>query len=74
MLCTQLKDGQSAQIERINLNLISKRRCFHLGITEGEMITKIKKAPLKDPTIYYVNGNYIALRHQDAMRIEVRTI
>lgn len=74
MQCTQLKTGQSALIERINLNLVSRRRCFHLGISEGEIITMIKIAPLKDPTIYLVNGNYLALRNEDASHIEVKLI
>ena len=72
MLCTELKKHQTALIAKINLNLVSRRRCFHLGLSLGERITMIRKAPFNDPVLYYVNGNYIALRCEDADRIEVK--
>jgi Fe2+ transport system protein FeoA len=68
---SELKKGQLAKIVSLNLDDVTNRRLISLGFCKGNLIEFERSAPLKDPSEYYVAGNFIALRKVDADRIEV---
>lgn len=63
--------GQSAKIKKIKCNQVKKRRFFDLGLVKDADITKMRESPAGDPTAYKVKETVIAIRKEDAKRIEV---
>jgi ferrous iron transport protein A len=43
-----------------------------MGLTKGQKIKAIFKAPFGDPIAYQINGNIISMRKEEAMLIEVQ--
>jgi Fe2+ transport system protein FeoA len=43
-----------------------------MGLTKGQKIKAIFKAPFGDPIAYEINGNIISMRKEEAMQVEVR--
>jgi ferrous iron transport protein A len=43
-----------------------------MGLTKGQKIQAIFKAPFGDPIAYQINGNIISMRKEEAMLIEVQ--
>lgn len=68
---SQLDIGQSAVIEKINIENTLKKRISQLGIIEGCRIRKILRSPFGDPCAYLIHSSVIALRAKDADRISV---
>ena len=66
-----LKDGQSGQVEKIELEGATKRRLIEMGITPGTRVGVLKRAPLGDPIEVTVRGYELSLRKADAEQIEV---
>lgn len=48
-----------------------KRRLLDLGFIPGTPVKCMLISPFKDPKAYFINGNLIALRNNDAKFIEV---
>ncbi|MDR0841585.1 MAG: ferrous iron transport protein A [Christensenellaceae bacterium] len=48
------------------------RRLADLGFTAGAWVRCLYKSPALDPAAYDIRGAVIALRREDAARIEVR--
>jgi ferrous iron transport protein A len=71
MKLSDLKRGERAKIKVINLDSEQKARLISLGFAYGNEIVFERTAPLGDPQQYFVAGNYIAIRKEDAQRIEV---
>lgn len=71
MKLTELEVGASGMITDIQLQQSDKKRLFYIGLYEGAYITKLQKAPIGDPTLYFVLGNQIILRNKDAQKIHV---
>jgi Fe2+ transport system protein FeoA len=42
-----------------------------MGLTKGQKIKAIFKAPFGDPIAYEINGNIISMRKEEAMQVEV---
>ncbi len=69
-----LKDlniNEKAYIKNINMSGIKKRRLYDLGFIRGEKVEKMFVSLLKDPSCYKVKNTFIALRNEDARKIEV---
>ena len=66
-----LKDGQSGQVEKIELEGATKRRLIEMGITPGTRVGVLKRAPLGDPIEITVRGYELSLRKADAQMVEV---
>jgi ferrous iron transport protein A len=47
------------------------RRLMEMGVVPGVSITTIKKAPFGDPLEIRVRGYSLALRHNEAIAVEV---
>lgn len=71
MKLSDLKRGERARIKAINLDKDLKAQLIALGFAYGNEIAFERTAPLGDPQQYLVAGNYIAIRKEDAQRIEV---
>lgn len=71
MLLSELKEGQSAIIERVGGNGALRRRILEMGMLKGVHVHVEKYAPLKDPLELVVKGMHISLRVHEASHIRV---
>ncbi len=71
MTLNELQPNQKATIRFIHLNKNHKKRLFCLGIYVGATIRLESRAPLQDPSIYFVCGNQVVLRKQEASAIDI---
>ncbi len=71
MKLSELKRGESAKIVKMELEESHVRDLISLGFSYGNIVVFERNAPLGDPQQYYVAGNYIAIRKEDANKIEV---
>ena len=67
----ELKIDDQAKIKEINCSEGIKRRMMDLGIVKGTPIKAILKSPSGNPKAYEVRGSVIAIRSEDAKKIEV---
>ena len=73
--CTTLVDlrrGDAATLDHIDLPGKDARRLMELGFLPGARITAGHSAPSGDPRVFQVDGSEIALRRETAMRLKVR--
>lgn len=52
----------------------TKRRFLDLGIIKGTQITPLFRSPFSDPTAYEINNTVIAIRDEDANKIQVEIL
>lgn len=74
MTLYKLKRNEKAKIIEFNLNEESKLKLGSLGMYQGVTIEFERRSPLGDPQLYYVSGNYIAIRKEDAKKIKIELI
>jgi Fe2+ transport system protein FeoA len=74
MLLSELKEGQTATIERIGGNGAIRRRILEMGIVRGTDVYVEKYAPLKDPLELIVKGYHLSLRVEEAAQITVGNV
>jgi ferrous iron transport protein A len=67
----ELKTGDCAKIQSINFSGSIRRRLRDLGFVDGTKITALQKSPSGDPVAYLVRGTVIALRNDDAEKIQL---
>ena len=67
-----LRRGDAAILERIDLPTDDARRLMELGFLPGARITAGMSAPGGDPRVFQVDGSEIALRRETASRLTVR--
>ena len=58
-------------IKSINAESNFKYRLNDLGIYKGAKIKRLRSSPLGDPVSYFVKETVLAIRNQDAQKIEV---
>ena len=63
--------GSNCKIANIEHEGLMRRRILDLGILPGTAVECIRRGPSGDPTAYYIRGTTIALRHEDAAKINV---
>jgi ferrous iron transport protein A len=68
-----LRRGDSAILEGIDLPAEDARRLMELGFLPGTQITAGWSAPGGDPRVFQVDGSEIALRRETARRLTVRS-
>lgn len=74
MNLSEIKEGQSAVIERIGGSGALRRRILEMGIVKGTHVYVEKYAPLKDPLELIVKGAHVSLRVEEAALILVQPI
>ena len=74
MLLSELREGQSAVIEKVGGNGALRRRILEMGIVRGTEVFVEKYAPLKDPLELIVKGYHVSLRVEEAANITVTPV
>jgi ferrous iron transport protein A len=69
---TDLRRGDAAILEGIDLPGEDARRLMELGFLPGTRITAGLSAPGGDPQVFQVDGSEIALRRETARRVKIR--
>ena len=67
-----LRKGDAAVLDRIDLPTEDARRLMELGFVPGTHITAGFSAPGGDPRVFQVDGSEIALRRDTARRLKIR--
>jgi ferrous iron transport protein A len=67
-----LRKGDEAILDRIDLPAEDARRLMELGFLPGTRIVAGCRAPGGDPRVFQVDGSEIALRRETARRMVVR--
>ena len=67
-----LRKGDSAILDGIDLPADDARRLMELGFLPGMKITAGLSAPGGDPQVFRVDGSEIALRRETARKLTVR--
>ncbi|MDE5854900.1 MAG: ferrous iron transport protein A [Ruminococcus sp.] len=68
---SQLREGESCIIKRIEMGRDMRYRLNELGFISGTKIICLQKSFSGDPTAYFVKGAVIALRKADASKIKI---
>ena len=71
---SDLAPGAQGRIVRICGASPFKKRLLEMGMVKGEIIKKVKLAPLADPAEYIVKGYHVSLRRAEAQDIIIETI
>lgn len=69
---TDLKRGESAILDRLDLPEDDARRLMELGFIPGHPVTPGHSAPGGDPRVFRVDGTEVALRRETAARLILR--
>jgi Fe2+ transport system protein FeoA len=67
-----LRQGDAAILEGIDLPADDARRLMELGFLPGAQITAGRSAPGGDPQVFQVDGSEIALRRETSRKMSVR--
>ncbi len=71
MKLSEIKNNKKFKIEKIDFHGIKKRRLYDLGFIPGQTIEKMYSSAFNNPSCYKVKDTFIALRKEDAYKIEV---
>lgn len=74
MKLSELRPKQKAIIKSIGDIGELKNRLMELGVLCGEPVQVVRTAPMGDPIEIRVGDEYLALRDEDAQKIEVEAI
>lgn len=66
--------GSICKVKKINNDINIKRRFYDIGLIPQTEIISLFKSPLGDPTAYLIKGSIIAIRKEDAKKVEVELI
>ena len=69
----ELRKGDAAFLEQIDLPADEARRLMELGFLPGMRVTAGHSAPGGDPRVFQVDGSEIALRCETAAHLTIRT-
>ncbi len=67
-----LRRGDTAILDRIDMPGDDARRLMELGFLPGALVTAGLSAPGGDPRVFQVDGSEIALRRETAERLKIR--
>ena len=74
MVLTDLENGQTARVIKLNCSLPYQKRLLELGLTEGAKITLVRSALFSDPVEIKIRGFCLAIRLSVAEQIQVEQI
>jgi ferrous iron transport protein A len=69
---SELRKGESAVLDRLDLPEEDARRLMELGFVPGHTVTPAHSAPGGDPRVFRVDGSEVALRRETARRLYLR--
>ncbi len=64
--------GNTAHIKSLHMQGSMRRRLLDMGLTKGTRVTCLFQSPADDPRAYLIRGAVIALRTEDAKKIEIQ--
>jgi Fe2+ transport system protein FeoA len=70
---SELKVGETGVLVALDLPESVQNHLMHMGFLPDALVTALRRAPAGDPTVYLIDGMEIALRHETAEAIRVRT-
>jgi Fe2+ transport system protein FeoA len=70
---SELPVGDKGVLVALDLPENVQNHLMHMGFVPGAEVTALRRAPAGDPTLYGIDGMEIALRHETAEAIRVRT-
>lgn len=70
---SELKVGEAGVVVALDLPESVQNHLMHMGFVPDAQVTALRRAPAGDPTVYGVDGLEIALRHETAEAIRVRS-
>jgi len=71
-MLSELSVGESGVLVALDLPESVQNHLMHMGFVPDALVTTLRRAPAGDPTVYFVDGMEIALRHETAEGIRVR--
>lgn len=71
MKLSEIENNKKIKIKEIDFHGIKKRRLYDLGFIPGQTIEKMYDSVFNNPSCYKVKDTFIALRKEDAYKIEV---
>lgn len=75
-ILSELMPGQKAFINGIDENCqgVERKRLMDLGFVPGTLVEVAVSSPFRDPTAYRVKGGLIALRKNQASKINISNV
>ena len=70
---SELNVGEAGVVVALDLPESVQNHLMHMGFVPDAVVTALRRAPAGDPTVYGVDGLEIALRHETAEAIRVRS-
>jgi Fe2+ transport system protein FeoA len=70
---SELKVGETGVLVALDLPESVQNHLMHMGFVPDAIVTALRRAPAGDPTVYGIDGMEIALRHETAESIRVRS-
>ena len=67
----QLKLNEYGIVKEIKCDGNIKRRLVDMGLIKGTKIKPVLVSPSKDPRAFEIRGTLIAIRKEDAIKIEI---
>jgi Fe2+ transport system protein FeoA len=67
-----LREGEAAILEHIDLPADFATRLMELGFLPGMSVTAARSAPGGDPRVFRVDGSEVALRRETALQLLVK--
>lgn len=74
MTLYDLNQGEQGVIIKIKGTGAFRRRLMEMGFVAGQVVSVVKKAPLKDPVEYSIMGYFVSIRNEEAKHIEIGVI
>lgn len=74
MILSKINLDEEVRVVEIDAEGELRRRFFDLGIIKNTIIEPLYISPFGDPKAYLIRGTVIAIRHDEANKIRVRTI
>ncbi len=71
MTLYDLQQGEKGIIVKLKGTGAFRRRLMEMGFVAGQLVSVVKKAPLKDPVEYNVMGYNVSIRNEEAKHIEI---
>ena len=68
---SQLPLNKYGYIQELKCDGNIRRRLLDLGLVKGTKITPVLVSPSKDPRAFFVRGSIIAIRKEDAEKVEI---
>ncbi len=67
----KLKPGETGYIESVNMKKSQKLRFSEIGFTENAFVEALISSPCGDPLAFLIKDTVVALRGEDAGKINV---